>query len=249
MDLDGPDRLSDPECYGLLEKLFPHGFAGEDVLREIAPEGWEASPYARVARRPVGEPGRRDPRAELCELVAECLWDIFSDNHDVIAPDGRVADLGSWRASAGFLAELVNHELKSRRYDYMDFYMGTHRMGAEADEVGFSAVYVLVFRRLRAMGFRWRYQFPRLYAIDVRPLRDALVPEAEKGPEWADYSPSKAFEEEERDRNLAELRASLDAGHQEAIEKARHRPPPATVTAYREVYGQFPEGWPPDPSM
>lgn len=50
-------------------------FTLEDVRRE-----YEMSP--------VNEPD------EVTELVGLCLWDIFSDNHDVIAPDGRLADIG-----------------------------------------------------------------------------------------------------------------------------------------------------------
>lgn len=45
---------------------------------------------------------------ECQELVGLCLWDIFSDNHEVIAVDGRKIDLGSMRSSGGFLAEVLN---------------------------------------------------------------------------------------------------------------------------------------------
>ena len=34
---------------------------------------------------------------EVTELVGLCLWDVFSDNHDVIAADGRLADIGLFR--------------------------------------------------------------------------------------------------------------------------------------------------------
>lgn len=34
------------------------------------------------------------------KLLGLCLWDVFSDNHDVIAADGRVVHLGSFRGSA-----------------------------------------------------------------------------------------------------------------------------------------------------
>ena len=33
-------RYTDEECLTLFACLFPKGFAGEDVLAEIAPEGW-----------------------------------------------------------------------------------------------------------------------------------------------------------------------------------------------------------------
>lgn len=36
-------RLTDAELHVLFERLFPHGFAGADVLAETAPEGWEHS--------------------------------------------------------------------------------------------------------------------------------------------------------------------------------------------------------------
>src|ERR1700730_19121271 len=36
-------RYSDAECQTLFATLFPAGFAGEDVLKEIAPEGWPHS--------------------------------------------------------------------------------------------------------------------------------------------------------------------------------------------------------------
>lgn len=49
----------------------------------------------------------------------------------------------------------------------------------------------------------------------------------------------------ERDRPRAELRESLEEGHREALEAAKDRPPPATIDAYRRVYGEAPRGWPP----
>ena len=37
-------RLTDPELKEFFDRLFPHDFAGADVLAEIEPEGWEKSP-------------------------------------------------------------------------------------------------------------------------------------------------------------------------------------------------------------
>ncbi len=37
-------RLTDAELHAFFDRLFPHGFAGVDVLTEIAPKGWEQSP-------------------------------------------------------------------------------------------------------------------------------------------------------------------------------------------------------------
>jgi hypothetical protein len=36
--------MSEGEVHALFDRLFPRGFAGQDVLDEIAPEGWERSP-------------------------------------------------------------------------------------------------------------------------------------------------------------------------------------------------------------
>ena len=47
---------------------------------------------------------RLNEQDEATELVGLCLWDILSDNHDVIEPDGRLADIGSFRG-AGWLPE------------------------------------------------------------------------------------------------------------------------------------------------
>ncbi len=165
MALDPHLRLTDDECRQLLAELFPSGFGGDDVLRELAPTGWAESPLCGVFHPPPEvveaesqrmmtnlrevfgkkssrtddeedsdeavpddssgadsqvpaaderdekiEPQRVDPQLELRELVGKCLWDIFSDNHEVIAPDGRIADLGSFRGAAGFLAETLNAE-------------------------------------------------------------------------------------------------------------------------------------------
>ena len=38
------ERLADPELHAFFDRLFPRGFAGADVLAEIAPDGWEQSP-------------------------------------------------------------------------------------------------------------------------------------------------------------------------------------------------------------
>ena len=42
------ESCSEAECVAELDRLFPHGFAGPDVLDEIAQEGWERSPLRAV---------------------------------------------------------------------------------------------------------------------------------------------------------------------------------------------------------
>jgi hypothetical protein len=278
------DSCSEAELEAEFDRLFPQGFAGPDVLQELAPAGWENSPLLAVfhpshaqtydetlrfhrnlckLRRPNDERPlppeptfdevARDFRErpvetvpEVRELVGQCLWDVFSDGHQVTERDGRVLDLGSFRASGGFLAEILNRQTGAEHYDYIDFYMGTIWVAQRAD---LTPVYRMIFRRLHGRRLDWIYHFPRIYAVDLRPLKEALNQKQE--PDWLNYSPSealaKATEDEEQDKNLAEMRESLDAGYREAVEEALKLPPPATVRAHEAVYGRFPRGWPPVP--
>lgn len=200
--------------------------------------------FEEVARsfqeRPV------EAEREVRELVGQCLWDVFCENHEVTAADGRLLDLGSFRAGGGFLAEILNRQIDADQYNYFDFYMGTSWVGQRAD---LTPVYTMIFRRLKNRGLDWIYHFPRIYAVDLRPLKKEL--DQKDDPDWLNYSPSKALAEEqeetERDKSLAELRESLDEGYRDAVEEAIKHPPPATVRAYEAVYGHLPGGWPAEP--
>lgn len=230
------------------------------------------------------QPRPLEPEREVRELVGMCLWDIFSDNHEVFAPDGRVVDLGSFRASGGFIAEVVNRgmgvdpgaaeeremarlqrmigiqpsdipsllaelaaerEQADRIYDYLDFYMGTQTIAHRAD---LTPVYNMIFRRLRLLDCDWQYHFPRLLLVDLRPLGDALK-ENDAEPAWANYDPSSEFAKEqadqERNAELAKMRAEMAKAHREAVDAAQSSPPPMTVAAYLAIFGYLPEGWPP----
>lgn len=280
-------RLTDAELKEFFDPLFPHGFAGADVLAEIAPEGWEKSPLlacfhplveqvfkerVQVHRNlegligmrrervpdnpklvPKPEPTLEEVRAdwqdkaiavreEVTELVALCLWDVFSDNHEVIAADGRVADIGSFRGAARFLVEYLtgpNDDLWCM--GYCRVYMGTIWISDRAD---LTPVYAMIFRRLKVLGADWEFHFPELGLVDLSPLREAM--EKQKPEE---YSPSEAFgkeqEERERQAELARFRAELAEGTAQARRAALDGSPPATVRAYQAVYGRDPKGWPP----
>jgi hypothetical protein len=64
------EPLTDAELDALFGRLFPHGFAGADVLAEVASDGWEQSPllacfHPHVGKKsqPVEMNGRRACRA------------------------------------------------------------------------------------------------------------------------------------------------------------------------------------------
>jgi hypothetical protein len=86
------------------------------------------------------------------------------------------------------------------------------------------------------------YHFPEIGLTDLGGLRaDSESP--------ARYSPSDALavdrKTREREADISHLRAELEEINAHAREDAMDRPPPATVRAYRQVYGRDPRGWPP----
>lgn len=295
----------------VMAELAPHGWAASPLAAVFHPSAEQLYEetvrvhrnLATFPRRPDAPPpppeptlaeftaGHEDapvePERECQELLGRCLWDVFGDNHEVSAADGRKLDLGSMRGAGGFLAEVLNAQggppppprpdlgglidqvlgrtdsspeeaafmaemrkemMGDGGYTYLDFYMGTQMVGDRAD---LRPVYELIFRRLRARGLDWSYTFPRLYAVDIRPLKQMLDDQARGDePEFAGYDPSAALAKEEADREqdeqLADLREQLDDGHREAVAAAREADPPATVRAYEAVYGRLPRGWPPE---
>jgi hypothetical protein len=185
------NSYSDEELHAEFDRLFPQGFAGPDVLQELAPGGWENSPLLAVfhpsleqvyeetlrihrnlgkrrrpdnPRPPAPEPTRDEVardfqehpievETEVRELVGDCLWDVFSNSHEVISlDDDRVLRLGSSRGSGGFLADVLNRQTGTEHYDYLNFYMGTIWVGHRAD---LTPVYRMIFRRLRARRLDW----------------------------------------------------------------------------------------------
>lgn len=218
---------------------------------EIPPDEPEPTFEEFLAKNPPKDPPVTAEASidEPGELLGLCLWDVFSDNHEVIASDGRTVDLGSFRGSAGTIADFMDSfpspgdgaddRRFSRGHDYMDFYMGTWWIGRRAD---LTPVYGFIFARLKAMGADWRYSFPRLHIIDFSTrAEDPKTP----------YDPSSAFQREAENKakaeELAKMRRRLDLDAKAAKREARVGKPPATVQAYQGIYGKFPYGWPPDP--
>jgi hypothetical protein len=281
------ERLTDRELRALFDRLFPDGFAGADVLAEIAPEGWEQSPLlacshpsvervfdetlqihrnvealcrARAARdggskvdeslapEPTLDEVRREYQAtpvrrdeEVTELVGQCLWDVFSDNHEVIVADGRVASIGSFRSASAFLDGYLDDDRRSgwREGDCMRFYMGTIWIAGRAD---LTPVYAMIFSRLRSLGADWIYHFPELGLVDLSSLRIDDESSTVQSPAEA-----RAAEQRAREHNaeVVKLRAQLAEMNASAREEAMDRPPPTIVCAYRQIYGRDPRGWPP----
>lgn len=167
--------------------------------------------------------------------------DVFLDNHDVTAADGRVVDIGSFRGAGAFLDEHLTRRQEhwSHEGDYMRFYMETIWIARRAD---LTPVYAMIFRRLRALGADWQYHCPELYLWELEP-GDLRVEQP------AGYSVSESaaaeLQAQKRRTDTGRMRAEIDQLNAQARERALDEETPATVRAYRQVYGRDPRGWPP----
>jgi hypothetical protein len=220
----------------------------------IPPELPRPEPTFEDSRRDFSDPPL-DPVHECTEIVGAACWNIFSNEHQVIAEDGRWVDLGSWRGSSAFLDEFTRlppcepnpdsdataDSLRSLDYgDSMRFYMGLALHPPERCD--YSTVYQLVFRRLKQAGLDWLYAFPELNVIRFAP---SDIP----SPEPHAYDPSAAFardqEQTAKDAEFARLQEELAAATEAERARARTAPPPDIVLAYHAIYARWPEGWPP----
>ncbi len=256
------NRLTDQESHALLDRLFPFGFAGPDVLAELAPAGWDQSPLLacchpsleqireesrqfhrnlerlraltsrgsgteRAEVAPADEvtsdattsehaPAPVRPTEELTELIGMCLWDVFSDNHEVMTADGRVADIGSFRGASAFLDEHLTTTTAGAwsEGDYLRFYMGTVWVAQRAD---LGPVDATIFRRRRAGVADWVCHFPTLHLLGPGSLRE---PQEQR----PSYSPNGALAAERaaaaRDADIARTRTELDEANARAREAA-----------------------------
>ena len=92
--------------------------AGKEAMDDDVRERLFNHMPQRDAAPDVGDTG-------TCDVIGMALWDVFSDNHDVVGPDGVAYHLGSFRGSARFIAETLNeiYDL-GQRYTYLDVSMG-----------------------------------------------------------------------------------------------------------------------------
>jgi hypothetical protein len=286
------------ETFQFLEQLMPAGFAGDDVMTELAPNGWAHSALVDAFHPSVerwhaeqvalceqiaklsesmherrctrGEPPLEgseslepptfeescaefeetpvDPVEECRDIVGRVLWGIFSDNHSVIADDGREIDLGSFRGASSTLALFdAGDSMADYREDWMDvwdrgdcmrYYMGLAFIEGRTD---YGVVYEMVFRRLQKLDVDWIYRFPRLDFVRFE--------KPESLPDSVNYDPSEAFGRElkkrEDDAESEKMQAKLDEAYRASVEAAAKAEPPPIIRAYRRVYGRLPSGWPP----
>jgi hypothetical protein len=129
-----------------------------------------------------------------------------------------------------------------REGDLHGFDVGTIWIGQRAD---LAPVYAMIFSRLKAIGADWINHFPELGIVEL-PSKDDDRASSAPG-----YSVSQSAAAElnlnarRRRAEVQKFRAELEEANARAREGALDREPPATVRAYRQVYGRDPRGWPP----
>ncbi len=182
--------------------------------------------------------GKIKPEIELQEIMAACVWDIFSDNNDVIK-DGNEYDIGSFRGAAGFIADWLNRT-SEEKYDYIDFYMGSY---GRSDFCDLTPIYELIFSRLKQVGCDWIFHFTQMTLIDFSNKTN------QKPSNLENYNPNEALaqelkqQEEQKAKNA--FKEQLEELNAKQKEDALYKPPPSVVQAYLNVFGKFPIGWPP----
>lgn len=175
-----------------------------------------------------------DPLEELTDLVGLCLWDIISDNQDLVDPEGKRIHYPSFRATSALIDQFAtqNQGLDNDYYfgDHMRFYLGSGLVGHRVD---LTPVYELIFKRLKKLAYRWCYSFPEIHLIDFGGTHKASD---------APYSPSESLSRQEEQKNFAK---KLKDDTKERKTRAWDQAPPTTVQAYQNVFNSDPVGWPP----
>jgi hypothetical protein len=190
---------------------------------------------------------KQDDLTEISEfeefqfILGLCVYDIFSNNHEVIGDDNKVYDLGSMRGSGRFIAEFLNDRIENpKKYDYIDFYMGTVWIEGRGNLIPF---YEFVFEKLKQASCDWKYSFPKLMLIDFNENADPS-----DNQNMADYRPEQAlqkkFESAEKEMQAKKIQDELDKAYQEEYEEAKYKPLYPIVQAYKNIYGVLPYGHP-----
>ena len=165
----------------LLEKFAPNGWELSSLFTTKYPtpqERYERSlqmhhnfeSLAQKAGRPMPKPNLEDfeneplqvsgaPLEDLLDLLGDGVWSVFSENNNVIAPNGALYHLGSWRGSGRFIADFFNeHYPVNGKYRYIDFYMG---LLYEEDRAKCGVIFRHIFEVLKEEGCDWRFDQER----------------------------------------------------------------------------------------
>lgn len=179
---------------------------------------------------------------EFLYVLGLCVYDIFSNNHEVVGHDAKIYDFGSFRGSGRFIAEFFNKEFDNlnKNYDYLDFYMGSIWIKSRGDLLPF---YEFIFNNLKEFNCDWNYSFPRLLLIDPKKVFGSAVDD-----EFKNYDPEQAMLKEielsAENKVMNKFKDELDKAYLEKYEEAKYIPLTSIIKAYKNVYGVLPNGHP-----
>ncbi len=179
---------------------------------------------------------------EFLYVLGLAVYDIFSNNHDVIGVDNKIYELGSMRGSGNFIAGFLcqNYNYPPGKYQYMDFYMGTIWICSRADLTPF---YEFVFQKLKELHCDWHYFFPRLFLIDPKKVLDSM-----ECHDRSTYQPELSVINKlgltENDQKAKEFQKDLDKTYEDEYEDAKYKPLNKLVKAYKNFFGKLPKGHP-----
>ncbi|MFC1482708.1 hypothetical protein ACFL56_00440 [Candidatus Margulisiibacteriota bacterium] len=185
-----------------IPKLIPKTFEKSDIYRVLNPtpkqQYKEAVRLYKVTKKwknPIDKPRRKKYRGQvypnkkhsdkeiieqMIYLTGMCIWDIFSDNNEVISNNNKVYDLGSFRGTAGEIAEFINNFYEEYippffvgHYDYCDFYMGTLWIGQRAD---IAPIYKIIFKTIKSWEADWRlFSFVKIKLKSKKWLKSPIM--------------------------------------------------------------------------
>jgi hypothetical protein len=179
---------------------------------------------------------------EFLYILGLSIYDIFSNNHEVIGYDNKIYDFGSFRGSGQFIADFFNDNFpeNSEKYDYMDFYMGTIWIKERGNLTSF---YEYIFQKLKDLSCDWKYSFPRMHLIDLNKSFETAG-----DVKLEDYKPETALQNQleltESDKQTKKFQEELDKIYTEEYEEAKYKPLSQVVQAYKNIFGQLPNGHP-----
>ncbi len=179
-------------------------------------------------------------RYEAVHILGDCIWKIFSNNHTVFNENNESYDLGSWRGTGGFIADVINklQLVANTSFDYLDFYMGGMFRDDRAD---LTPVYEFIFKKLKAKHLDWEYSFPRMGLISFHNNDNEKDDIENYNPEEA---LKKQMEREQQQNEIDKLQQQFDDIHNSEYEEARYKKPSQEVMAYYKIYSHYPKGHP-----
>lgn len=181
-----------------------------------------------------------DAQYEIVSIFGDCIWNIFSNNHTVFNENAESYDLGSWRGTGGFIADVINklQLVPDKTFDYMDFYMGGI---FRHERIGLTPVYEFIFKKLKAKHLDWEYSFPRMGLVNFKKDED------EKD-DIKNYNASEALkkqlENKHQQNEVDRLQENFEEIYTSEYEEARYKKPSPEVMAYYNVYHHYPKGHP-----